>query len=259
MFSSRLTALRVKAGMSQDDIAKHLGIARATYTKLESGQKSPTLEQLLALCNLFQVAIEYFIDKEGMSDNIALRVVQFKSDTSKIVEPREAVVDKVDSLREVLLYVLNKIGAKPNIGQTALYKLLYFIDFDYYEKRGESITGLSYIKNQFGPTPMRTFKDVVGQMKKDQELKELRVQYFGMGQVRYLPVVNPSFNHLSADEVKHIDGVLERLSDKSAKELSTLSHSDMPWLATKDKEIIDYQLAMYRTAGMSTEVPQDGL
>lgn len=259
MFSSGLTALRVEAGISQENIAKHLGMARATYTKLEAGQKSPTLEQLLVLCDLFQVTMERLIDKKELPDNKPSPEIQFKSDTSKTIAPRKAVADKVDSLREVLLYVLNKVGAKPNIGQTALYKLLYFIDFDYYEKRGESITGLSYIKNQFGPTPKRTFKDVVGQMKKDQELKEIKVKYFSMEQVRYLPVINPSFNHLSADEVKHIDGVLGRLSDKSAKELSTLSHSDMPWLATKDKEVIDYQLAMYRTAGMSTETPQDDL
>ena len=259
MFSSRLTTLRVKAGRSQEDIAKHLGMSRATYTKLEAGQKSPTLEQLLAICDLFQITIEHLIDTKELIDDRSAPAIHFKSETRKTVAPRKTVVDKVDSLREVLLYVLNKVGARPNIGQTALYKLLYFIDFDYYEKKGESITGLSYMKNQFGPTPKRTFKDVVGQMKKDQELKEIKVKYFGMEQVRYLPVINPCFNHLSVDEVKHIDGVLERLGDKSAKELSTLSHSDMPWLATKNKEVIDYQLAMYRTAGMSAEIPQDDL
>lgn len=41
---------------------------------------------------------------------------------------------KLDKFKEVLLYVLGKVGSKPNVGETVLCKLLYFIDFDYYEK-----------------------------------------------------------------------------------------------------------------------------
>ena len=41
--------------------------------------------------------------------------------------------------KEVLIYILNSVGAKPNIGETVIYKLLYFIDFDYYEKHEEQL------------------------------------------------------------------------------------------------------------------------
>ena len=62
--------------------------------------------------------------------------------------------------KEVLLYVLNKVGSKPNIGETVLYKLLYFIDFDFYEKYEERLIGASYIKNHYGPTPAE-FKEII--------------------------------------------------------------------------------------------------
>jgi hypothetical protein len=51
--------------------------------------------------------------------------------------------------KEVLLYILEKVGGKPNVGMTVLYKLLYFIDFDYYEKFEEQLIGATYIKNHF--------------------------------------------------------------------------------------------------------------
>jgi len=36
----------------------------------------------------------------------------------------------VEKFRRVFLYILNKVGAKPNVGETVLFKLLYSIDFD---------------------------------------------------------------------------------------------------------------------------------
>ena len=72
----------------------------------------------------------------------------------------------VKKFKEVLLYILNKVGAKPNIGETALYKLLYFIDFDFYEKYETQLTGAKYIKNYYGPTPIEFEKIVEGMEKR---------------------------------------------------------------------------------------------
>jgi hypothetical protein len=61
---------------------------------------------------------------------------------------------------QVLLYILCKVGSKPNIGETVIYKLLYFIDFNFYEKYEEQLIGATYIKNQYGPTPKEFIKVV---------------------------------------------------------------------------------------------------
>ena len=258
MFTSRLIALRNKAKMSQEQMADKLNIARATYSKLESGKKSPTLDQLRTICNVLQVSIEDLTSNKPQTETRLNKSVQF-DESEENSGSRPDVVEKVDSLREALLYILNRVGAQPNIGQAVLYKLLYFIDFDYYEKTGRSITGTRYIKNHFGPTPTDSFQDVIEEMKKRKEIEEVKVKYFKYEQVKYLPTIPPQFKHLSAEEVQHIDGVLKRLGDKSAKEISELSHRDMPWVATEDQQTIDYQLAMYRTAELSTETNQDEL
>lgn len=57
--------------------------------------------------------------------------------------------NNIEKFKQVFLYILSKVGAKPNVGQTVLYKLLYFIDFDYYELYEKQLMGLSYIAKRF--------------------------------------------------------------------------------------------------------------
>ena len=55
-----------------------------------------------------------------------------------------------------------------------------------------------------------------------------------------------SASQLSAQELNHIDKELDKYSDKNATELSELSHKDIPWIGTKDKEVIPYEAVFYR-------------
>lgn len=259
MFASNLSRLRAESNLSQQQVADKLNMARATYANLEAGKKSPTLEQLNAIGELFEVPASRLIESLSLPNKFAeVRPVQFTTEKADIV-PRETVKERVDTLREVLLYVLDKVGAKPNVGETVLYKLLYFIDFDYYEKTGKSITGLRYIKNHHGPTPTQTFVSVVNGMKQNGDLEVVSTKYFNHIQKKYLPVTKPELKHVNGDELRHIDEVLARLSDKTAIELSNLSHRDMPWLATTDRSEINYQLAKYRTADTSVKETEDEL
>ena len=43
-----------------------------------------------------------------------------------------------------------------------------------------------------------------------------------------------------------IDRVIEHMSDWSASAISTYSHNDMPWLASKEGEKISYELVFFR-------------
>jgi transcriptional regulator with XRE-family HTH domain len=260
MFASNLARLRANSNLSQQQVAEKLYMARATYANLEAGKKSPTLEQLNAIGELFEVPTFQLI--EGVSSQHSSAEIQparFSSANDDDIVPRETVTERVDTLREVLLYVLDKVGAKPNVGETVLYKLLYFIDFDYYEKTGKSVTGLRYMKNHHGPTPTQTFVAVVKGMEQKGDLEIVSTKYFNHIQKKYLPVIKPELKYVNGEELRHIDEVLARLSDKTATELSSLSHRDMPWLATADGSNISYQLAKYRTADTSVKEIEDEL
>ena len=48
--------------------------------------------------------------------------------------------ERPDVFRQVILYVLDRVGGKPNVlGEAVLHNLFYFIcpDFDYYEKNSK--------------------------------------------------------------------------------------------------------------------------
>lgn len=256
-FVTTIRHLRSEAGLSQQDIADAVGIARATYIKLENGGRDPKLPEVIALSKYYEVSLSALV--EGIVTNMTYESNVLYERSARIVsdiEPRE--IDpkiKPEKLREVLLYILNKVGAKPNVGETVLYKLLYFVDMDYYEKHGRSITGLTYIHNTFGPSPVNDFRAVVDDMRAHDELDIIETKFFNNKQKKYLPQVTTDLHKLSASEIKHIDIELVRLGDKNATELSDLSHKDTPWIATPNGKPIDYQLVMYRTA--ATTVRED--
>jgi len=140
-----------------------------------------------------------------------------------------------------------------------LYKLLYFIDFDYYEKTGHSITGLTYVRNHFGPTPAVQFREVVEGLKRDEELEIVETEYYKNTQKKYLPLKSVKLERLSASELQHINETLARLSDKTATELSDLSHLDTPWRVAKQGEKIKYRFVFYRSDLTAVTEPEDAL
>ena len=77
----------------------------------------------------------------------------------------------------MLLYILEKVGGKPNVGETVLHKLLYFIDFDYYEKFEENLIGATYIKNHHGPTSVE-LGTILKDMQKNGEIEAVKSKYF---------------------------------------------------------------------------------
>lgn len=151
---------------------------------------------------------------------------------------------------EVLLYILGKVGAKPNVGETVLYKLLYFIDFNYYEKYEEQLIGATYIKNHHGPTPIE-FQSIINEMIENKEIEVVKSKYFQHLQKKYLPHQEPDLSVFNANEIKVIDDVLQKLSGMNASTISEYSHQDVPWMVTSERQKIDYESVFYRTPAYS--------
>ena len=256
-FSEKIRQLREQNGASQQDIADSISVARATYSNWELGKREPDLGEINRLAEYYQISPAELIS-DSMIINEPIAPYKFADQTDIIPRDIDPKVNP-EKLREVLLYILEKVGAKPNVGETVLYKLLYFIDFDYYEKTGQSITGLSYIRNHFGPTPAVEFKSVVESMERLGELEIVATKFFNNIQKKYLPTKNANLRDISADEIKHIDETLARLSDKTASELSELSHYDTPWLVAKQGEKIAYRGVFYRTSLTAVTEPDDEL
>lgn len=256
MSKSVLKKLREEAKLSQNELAQKIGISRQSYIKYENLETKPTLEIIKKLAKFFDVNYACIIDNE-MPIVYSYNIVRKKQITEEKNDIRINIpIENIKKFKQVFLYILKKIGAKPNVGQTVLYKLLYFIDFDYYELFETQLMGLKYIKNKFGPTPI-DFVKLTKEMENLGEIEEIKTKRFSHDMTKYLPLIEPDLSLLSAQELTHIDKILEKHSDKSAKELSDFSHKDVPWISANDKEQIDYEAVFYRNEDTSVRKYDD--
>ena len=244
----KIKLFREQTGLSQNDLAKRLKIGRVAVSNIENGARNVSPREMVELCRIFDITSDLLLDLEK-----DITVILDKTGTTHR-KPRPAIRINVPQknlakFKEILLCILNRVSSKPNVGESVLYKLLYFIDFDYYEKYEEQLIGATYIKNRYGPTP-KEFAKIVKQME-DKDLKTVERQYFKYPQRKYLPLRKPDLSKLNARELQIIDSVLERLSDKNAVEISEYSHNDVPWLTTEDGKVIEYESVFYRTPAYS--------
>lgn len=244
----KIKKVRDRLQISQEKLAEVLSISRTSLSQIENGKRELKSCELVEISKAFNCSIDELLDLKK-EPNVAISRDDTDSDTCneiRINVPQKNLI----KFKEVLLYILNKVGSKPNIGETVLYKLLYFIDFDFYEKYEEQLMGASYIKNHYGPTPLE-FKKIVEEMIAGKELIKVDNQYFKYPQTKYLPLRDSNLRYLKANEIEMINDVLNRLSYMNAAQISEYSHNDVPWLTAENQSIIEYESVFYRTPSYS--------
>jgi len=239
----RTAELRKRAGISQQRLAEMMGVSRTTITQIENGKRKVSADELARLSEIYNLSVDNLLFSKEEPEVIFTE----KQEERKMESPIRINVPQrnLEKFKEVLLYILNKVGSKPNIGETVLYKLLYFTDFDFYEKYEEQLIGATYIKNHYGPTPVE-FEKIVAEIM-DKEIIKVKSKYYDYPQRKYLPLRKADLSKLRANEIEVIDKVLDKLSDMNANQISDYSHDDVPWLTTEDNEVIEYESVFYRT------------
>ena len=249
---------REKHNLTQEFLASKIGISRPTYVQVEQGERDLTISEAKKLADVFGIDFNDFIQgKDGAMEAEIKKVAQkvkFEKPRMRINIPQK----NLKKFREVLLYILSRVGGRPNVGEVVIYKLLYFIDFDFYEKFEEQLIGATYIKNHYGPTPVE-FKVIVDDMIKNKEIVKVDNKYFDYPQKKYLAVRRPNLDVLSGREIEHIYDVLARLADKNANEMKNYSHEDIPWKAAEDGKPLSYESVFYRDERYSVRNYDDEL
>ncbi len=241
---NKIKQLRQNVGLSQEQFSDLLKINRVAVSQIESGARKITAEEITKIAEVFNISTDTLL---YVKKDVEIILEEAKEKTPKKEEEIRINVPQKNlrKFKEVLLYILNKVGSKPHIGETVIYKILYFIDFDFYEKYEEQVIGATYQKNNVGPTP-REFVKIVSQME-GKDLRKIKDEYFKYPQTKYLPLRQPDLSILNANEIQLIDNVLNKLSDMNASQISEHSHNDVPWLTTEDGKIIEYESVFYRT------------
>lgn len=119
-----IRSLREQCGFSQDAMSEKLGMSRITYIRLESGDRSPTVDELRRIAQILDISLESLI-----------------FDTrSESPEPMDE-----EKYKQILEHCI-KFGSDSDgkITKTKLAKLAYLADFAWYYENFASLTGLQY-------------------------------------------------------------------------------------------------------------------
>ncbi|MES2616273.1 MAG: type II toxin-antitoxin system antitoxin SocA domain-containing protein [Bacteroidota bacterium] len=248
----RISELRKLKGLSQQELADKINMSRPSLAQLELGNRSIDIFELEQLAMVLGFSIDRFMSAEFSPETVPSEKTKQKKQSERIAVPTLQIA----KLKNVLLYILEKCAGKPNVGETVLYKLLYFADFNYYEQYEEHLTGAKYRKLPYGPVPAK-LDTIIAQMAADGELQRVKTKYHGHTQTRYLPLQRANLMELKASEKETLDRVIEQMGDWSATAISDYSHKDMPWLASKEGEDINYELVFYRDSPFSVRTYSD--
>lgn len=150
-----------------------------------------------------------------------------------------------DKYKEAFLYIANLIGKID--GMKKAYKLLYFLDFDYYEAYEKPFTGETYKALKMGPAPMY-FSGIIEEMREEDKIKisKFRMSYrHNNDTIVYKPMVKSTYK-FSVREKKMLDRIIRLYGKSTGKDLETLSHSEAPYNAVALYQVIPYEYSFYR-------------
>lgn len=230
---------REEFNYSQEELAKKMKLPRSAISLIESGKRDISSSELVLFAKFFDLSLDELLYKNKCEKGFVLEEETDKPTLNK------------EKFKQIFLYLIEKCGSKVNIGKTVIYKLLYFIDFDYYELNEEYLTGESYRKIGHGPAPCH-FDEIEKELLKDKMVFKTAVPYHDYRQIKYIPLVKSDISLLSANEKEIIDNVINRLSSMNAKQIEDYSHEDIPYEITSDKDIINYETVFYRKDMHST-------
>lgn len=97
MLGENLKSLRIKKGLTQQQLADLLKINRVTYTQYELDKREPDNTTLIALADFFNVSTDYLLGREEKDSTIAAH----RTDTPTDDLPKEAL-DKIEEFKELM-------------------------------------------------------------------------------------------------------------------------------------------------------------
>lgn len=157
-----------------------------------------------------------------------------------------------EKLNNIVLYIASHPEVR-SLGDTKLYKLIYFSDVENLRECGESITGSEYIKYKHGPVPSRAEKSVK-YLKKSGFIQTKLVKHGQYTRNAINALKEPDTSIFTSEELHGMDEICKTLGRKSAATLSRISHEQPAWVCAEMLQKMSQDLMMY-----GSEESPDGL
>jgi len=261
---NRIKETREKYGVSQRAFSRILGWGEVTIHRYETGalQDRSHNDALVLLENPdnMKTLLENNKNKINSKDYVKIRAnlqKLIKDDIDKTLE--ENITKKYfnETLDEycgysqfnyekfVNMILFFAINIK-RLFKTKLMKLLFYSDFVNFQNNTLSITGLKYIKNYYGPTPIK-YELLLGELFEKYityQIEYVKTSKDNVEEYEFIkPLEKPSMNIFSQEEINSMEEVLNTFKHLSSEEITQYSHKEEAWTKAKNKEIISYEYA----------------
>ena len=261
---SEIIALRNKYNISQRELTAILGFGKMTINRYENGFL-PSKSQSDYLRLIFKDECEFLnkVNEAYVANRISRKTF---SKIENAINGGQSIYEH-DNNYELKLYIESELKTSPNVFNgfkvldldklqnlisyiaskvklylTSLNKYLWFIDMISYNKRAVSITGLTYVHEQYGPVIINRKYEEISKLNEKYK-REDKKKNDGSIQSVITSKGNYDLSSFSNKEIEIIDYVVELLSNKSVKEISNLSHKELGWKNTERFEKISFEYA----------------
>ena len=217
--ANNLRRARMERGLSQEEVARAIGVSRPTYINIEAGKKELTVSQ-----------VEELDHKFGISFNEIIGIVE---------DEEEDILEVTEKYKQMILNMI-KYGADDDgkITKTKLAKLVYLADFIYYYETLKPMSGVEYRKLPRGPVADLYFR-VLDELDDD---GLIMIEPHGRALMISLVENETSKNRLSESEIDLIRRLGKAWKNKSTDEIVEFTHRQAPWEVCFDGEILPYSM-----------------
>lgn len=148
-----------------------------------------------------------------------------------------------ERLKELILYIADKLKDDPNFGRTKLAKIIYFADMESFRMHRRPVTGTAFIRMTHGPLP-KNFLNTLDELKEEGRIVEIEREYFDYTQKRIVVRSGTSADLFSEAELGVVDGIIQKFRDWNAVGLSEKSHG-VAWRLTGEGKPVPYEYALF--------------
>jgi putative zinc finger/helix-turn-helix YgiT family protein len=257
MQPDEIKSIRKKYKLTQYEMNKILGFGEATLSRYENGalqdEVHDNLLKFISNSKNFLYLLNNVKNKFNRKDFLRIKknVIALKNREYNFYDE---ILDNISDYKEDILSGFKKFNkgkmfnailffSKRDIFKTKLNKLLFYMDFKYFKEFNTSITGLRYVKLDYGPVPDKFdfFYDI---MLANKFLCKKEKYYSNeiIGEI-YYALEKPDLNIFSTDELENILKVEKIFKNFSATKIKDFSHEEEAWKKTRDNKIISYEYA----------------
>lgn len=257
---SEIKEIREKYGLPQRTLCKILGWGEITIHRYETGAiPDVTHNKMLRLLKNPEVMKAMLIEVQGLIPNTTFKrtmerigeLLETKRSNDFLNEyQRRNEYSNIDiksgyrqfNLQKTINSILFFAKNVPYLWQTKLNKLLFYSDFKHFKYYTLSLTGLKYLKYEYGPVP-KNYDALLSIMETEGLINLMPAQFGDYPGILVQSLADYDPDLFTKEELLVLEEVKNKFSEYTSRDISNISHKEKGWMETPQFEIISYSHA----------------